>query len=66
MVYVKSVIVLHRMCSIVYIVMSNICTADYCIMGMSNCVNAHSCLSIVLSTIPQADTVVDQLLLNLG
>jgi len=45
--------------------MSNICAADYCIMGMSNCVNARSCLSIVLSTIPQADTVVDLLLLNL-
>jgi len=45
--------------------MSNIRTADYCIMGMSNCVNAHLCLSIVLSTIPQADTVGDLLLLNL-
>ena len=65
MVYVKSVIVLRRMCSIVYVGMSNICTADYCIMGMSNCVNAHLCLSILLSTIPQADTAVDQLLLNL-
>ena len=45
--------------------MSNIYAGDCYIMGMSNCVNSHLCSSIVLSTIPQADTVVDQLLLNL-